>query len=139
MLNSFLRVLKRKQNAHCASRQSKILRHCHVFTHSALSVSTNWQTSQEDSYKQPSNVRFARLPFQFPTQIPSPICLNRFISTDWWMFSLLKMAPFRLRNATPVTRTTRQQVTVLFARAFYAHLVFNTTNASRLQEVIEMF
>ena len=66
-------------------------------------------------------------------------CLHRFTSTDWWMFSLLKMAPFRLTNATLVTRTTRQQATVLFARAFCAHLVFNTTNASRLQDVIEMF
>ena len=59
---------------------------------------------------------FVRIPFQFPTQIPSPIGLHCFISTNWWMFSLLKKALFRLRNATLVTRTTKKHVTVLFAR-----------------------
>ena len=139
MFNNFSRGLRKKQNAHCAWTQSKTPRHCHVFTHSVSSVSTNWQTSQEDSYKKQSNVPFARLPFQFPTQTPLPICLLLFTSTDWLMSSLLRKAAYRLRNAILATITTRQQATVLFARPSCAPLVFSLTNASRQQEVIAMF
>ena len=66
--------------------------------------------------------------------LPSSFHLNRLVDV-----LALEDGTVQLRNATPVTRTTGQQATVLFARAFCAHLVFNTTNASRLQEVIEMF
>ena len=92
MFNSSLQFLRRKLNAHCVWGQSIIPRLCHVFTHSASSVLTNTQILQENSYKRQSNARFVRHLSKFLKETRSRICLHLIISTDWWMFSLLKMA-----------------------------------------------
>ena len=112
MFNSSLQFLRRKLNAHCVWRQSIIPRLCHAFTHSASSVLTNKQILQEETFKRQSNVRFVRQLFKFLKETRSRICLHLIISTDWWMFSLLKIAAHRPRNAAVVMRTTPLPLTV---------------------------
>ena len=129
MFNSFLQFLRRKLNAHCVWRQSIIRRLCRVFTHSALSVSTNMQASPEGSCRRRSNVRFVRHVFKSPKATRSRTCPHLIISTDWWMFWLLKIAAHTPRNVAAVMRTTVLPRTVSSARAFYAVLVLKLTNA----------
>ena len=129
MFNSSLQFLKRKLNAHCVWRQSIIPRLCHVFTHSASSVLTNTQILQEDSYKRQSNVRFVRHLFKSPKATRSRTCPHLIISTDWWMFSLLKMAAHRPRNAAVVMRTTPLPLTVSSAKYSSVLLVLKLISA----------
>ena len=60
---------------------------------------------------------FARLPFQFPTQIPSPIGLHCFISTNWQCSRSWKrhLSGSEMQHWW-LSRTTQKHVTVLFAR-----------------------
>ena len=67
--------------------------------------------------------------FKFLKATRSRTCPHLIISTDWWMFSLLKMAAHRPRNAVVVMRTTPLPLTVLSARTFFALLVLKLTNA----------
>ena len=88
MCDNSSEIFRKKQSVRCVQRQSTILRLCHVFTHFASSVSTNTQTSQEDSYKRQSNVPFVRHLFKSPKETHSKTCPHLIISIDWWMFSL---------------------------------------------------
>ena len=138
MFNSSLQFLRRKLNAHCVWGQSIIPRLCHVFTHSASSVLTNMQILQEDSYKRQSNVRFVRHLFKSPKATRSRTCPHLIISTDWWMFSLLKMAAHRPRNAAAVMKTIQLSLTVSSAKYSSALLVLKLISGWRPQEVITM-
>ena len=137
MFNSSLQFLWRKLNAHCVWGQSIIPRLCHVFTHSASSVLTNMQILQEDSYKRQSNVRFVRHLFKSPKATRSRTCPHLIISTDWWMFSLLKMAAHRPRNAAAVMKTIQLSLTVSSAKYSSALLVLKLISRWP-QEVITM-
>ena len=96
------------------------------------------QASQEDSFKRQSNVRFVRHLFKSPKATRSRTCPHLIISTDWWMFSLLKMAAHRPRNAAVVKRTTLLPLTVSSAKTFSALLALKLINAWRPQELIAM-
>ena len=138
MFSSSLQFLRRKLNAHCVWTQWINPRLCHVFTHFASNVSINMQASQEDNYKRQSNVRFVRHLLKSPKATRSRICLHLIISTDWWMFSLLKMAAHRPRNAAVVMRTTPLPITVFSAKYSSVLLVLKLISDWRPQEVIVM-
>ena len=89
MFNSSLQVSRRKPSVHCVQKQSKIPRHCHVYTHSACGVSTNTQDMQRESQKRRSNVQFVRLAFRSLRETRLAAAFpHLFISTDWWISSL---------------------------------------------------
>ena len=84
---------------------------------------------EEGSCKRRSNVRFVRHLFKSPKATRSRTCPHLIISTDWWMFWLLKIAAHRPRNVAVVMKTTPLPLTVSCARTFYALLVLKLTNA----------
>ena len=88
MFNNCLKASGRKLNVLCAWRQSKIPRLCHVYTHSVWYASTNTLTTQEDSFRQQSNVQFVRLAFKSLKKTHLAAYPRLFISTDWWISSL---------------------------------------------------
>ena len=138
MYNNSSEIFRKKQSVRCVWRQLTIPRLYLVFTHSASSVSINMQASPEGSCKRQSNVRFVRHLFKSPKATRSRTCPHLIISTDWWMFWLLKIAAHRPKNVAVVMRTTPLPLTVSCARTFYALLVLKLTNAWRPQEVIAM-
>ena len=129
MCNNSSEIFRKKQSVRCVQRQLTIPRLSHVFTHSALSVSTNMQGSPESSCKRRSNVLFVRHLFKSPKATRSRICPLLIISTNWWMSWLLKIAAHRPKNVAVVMRTTPLPLTVSCARTFYALLVLKLTNA----------
>ena len=85
------------------------------------------QASQEDSFKRQSSVQFVRHLFKSPKATRSRDCPHLIISTDWWMFSLLKMAAHRPRNAAVVTRTTPLPLTVSLPKLFLHCLLWSSS------------
>ena len=84
------------------------------------------QASPEGSCKRRSNVRFVRHLFKSPKATLSRTCPHLIISTDWWMFWLLKIAAHRPKNVAVVMRTTPLPLTVSCARTFFALLVLSS-------------